>query len=133
MEHLISSLKSVVSLKPLRVWSTASERGALLVGLISQLIVSVVRWEMVPDVVQKKVDGKITDVGVKPAYRTICEDLKEWKLTVEFDSGERREHESNVFGCIPRVKEVLQKLDEHGPVEVKGNAIYRRPIPEWRL
>ena len=49
IEHLISSIKSVVNLKPLRVWSKSSVRGSLLLALIAQLQVSMVRYDLEPE------------------------------------------------------------------------------------
>lgn len=42
IEHLISSIKSVVNIEPLRVWSDGSTNGSLLLALLAQLVVSVV-------------------------------------------------------------------------------------------
>lgn len=44
VEHLISSIKSVVNLKPLRVWSKESVRGSVLMAMIAQLQISMVRY-----------------------------------------------------------------------------------------
>lgn len=82
IEHLISSIKSVVNLKPLRVWSKSSVRGSLLLALIAQLQVSMVRYDMEPDIIGKMVDGKMTSVEHKPSAKTIIENLAHWTVTL---------------------------------------------------
>ena len=82
IEALISSLKSVVNLKPLRVWSASSTRGAVLLGLIAQLCISMVRYDMEPDTVEKRVDGKVVRIGHKPSTATICKNLCHWTVVL---------------------------------------------------
>jgi len=45
IEKLINSLKNEIEIKPLRVWSNNSIYGALIVGFIAQLIVSLIRYD----------------------------------------------------------------------------------------
>ena len=82
IEHLISSIKSVVNLKPLRVWSKASVRGSLLLALIAQLQVSMLRHDMQPEIVSKNIDGKMVRVEQKPSAKTIIENLVHWTVTL---------------------------------------------------
>jgi len=82
IEHLISSIKSVVNLKPLRVWSKSSVRGSLLLALIAQLQISMVRYDMQPDIVEKMVDGKMKRTEHKPSAKTIIENLLHWTVTL---------------------------------------------------
>lgn len=132
VEHLISSLKSVVSMAPLRVWKKEHERGALLLGLISQLLISIVRYEMEAEPVEKKVDGKRCVVESKPSFQTICDDLKLWTMTIEFDDGFARRHESNRFGCVPKVEKVLEVLSDRGKVRIPpGFSAIVRPKSHW--
>jgi len=49
VEKLFQSLKNEINLKPLRVWTENSMRGAILIGFIAQLIVSLIRY-LVPEV-----------------------------------------------------------------------------------
>ena len=82
VEHLISSIKSVVNLKPLRVWSKESVRGSVLMAMIAQLQISMVRYELEPDVVEKWEDGKRVKIPRKPSEKTIIENLSHWTVTV---------------------------------------------------
>lgn len=47
VEKLINSLKNEIEIKPLRVWSKKSICGALLIGYIAQLMISLIRYERV--------------------------------------------------------------------------------------
>lgn len=82
VESLISSIKSIVNLKPLRVWSKSSTRGAILLAMIAQLMVSMVRYDMEPDMVRKKIDGKWVDVETKPSIEAICRNLIHWTVVL---------------------------------------------------
>lgn len=82
IEHLISSLKSVVNLRPLRVWSKASTRGSMLLALIAQTIVSMVRNDMEPDIIEKWDDGRRVVVEHKPSIDTICKNLAHWTVVL---------------------------------------------------
>jgi transposase len=82
IEHLISSIKSVVNLKPLRVWSKSSVRGSLLLALIAQLQISMLRYDMEPEIVEKMIDGKIVRTEHKPSPKTIIENLGHWTVTL---------------------------------------------------
>ena len=70
IEALISSIKSVVNMKPLRVWSASSTRGAVLLGMIAQWCVSMVRYDMEPDQVVKRIDGRVVRMDHKPSTAT---------------------------------------------------------------
>ena len=45
IEKIINSLKNEIEIKPLRVWSDNSIYGALIVGFLAQLIISLIRYE----------------------------------------------------------------------------------------
>lgn len=45
VEKLFQSMKNEISIKPLRVWSTNSIKGAVLVGFLAQLIISLMRYD----------------------------------------------------------------------------------------
>jgi transposase len=49
IEKIFHSLKNEIEIKPLRVWTENSIRGAILIGFLAQLFVSLVRYE-VPEV-----------------------------------------------------------------------------------
>jgi transposase len=45
VEKTISSLKNEIEIKPLRVWTDSSIKGALIIGFLAQLFISLVRFE----------------------------------------------------------------------------------------
>ena len=45
IEKIFHSLKSEIEIHPLRVWSEASVYGALIIGFVAQLIISLIRFE----------------------------------------------------------------------------------------
>lgn len=67
IEHMISSIKSVVNLKPLRVWKGSSVRGAMMLAFIAQVCISMVIHDLEPDVFEKMVDGKMTAIHHRPS------------------------------------------------------------------
>jgi hypothetical protein len=110
IEHLISSIKNVVRLKPLRVWSRGSVRGSLLLALIAQLIVSMVRHDLEPEAVSKWDDGKRVMVQRKPSERTICETMGHWTVTVISSSEWKKERIfSNETELSERISKVLER------------------------
>jgi len=110
IEHLISSIKSVVNLVPLRVWSESSVRGSLLLALMAQLMISMVRHDLEPDMVTKWDDGKKIIVPRKPSERTICETLRHWTVTVIRKEGWGTERIfSNETELSERISEILKR------------------------
>lgn len=47
IEKIINSLKNEIEIKPLRVWTENSIKGALIIGFIAQVIISLIRYEHV--------------------------------------------------------------------------------------
>lgn len=45
VEKIFQSMKNDISIKPLRVWSTNSIKGAVLIGFLAQLIISIMRYD----------------------------------------------------------------------------------------
>ena len=45
IEKLINSLKNEINIKPLRVWSENSIYGALIIGFLAQLIMSLIKYD----------------------------------------------------------------------------------------
>ena len=69
-------------MKPLRVWAEKSPRGAMLMGLIAQLMVSMVRYDLEPEPVIKRVDGKNVTMMHKPSMDTIIKELRQWTVVL---------------------------------------------------
>ena len=110
IEHLISSIKSVVNLKPLGVWSRSSVRGSLLLALIAQLQVSMVRYDMEPDPVEKMIDGKREIIEHKPSAKTIIENLLHWTVTLIPRNGWEIERiYSNENALTKRISAILDR------------------------
>ena len=109
-EHPISSIRSVVDLKPLRVWKKASVRGSLLLAPIAQLMISMVRYDLEPDLIEKMEDGKRAVVEHKPSQRTIVENLLHWTVTVIPRDGWKTERIfSNETELTRRISAVLER------------------------
>ena len=45
IEKIFQSMKNDINIKPLRVWTTNSVRGAILIGFLAQLIISLMRYD----------------------------------------------------------------------------------------
>lgn len=65
-------------MKLLRAWSASSTRGAVLLGIITQLCVSMVYYDMKPDQVVKMIDGRVVLMDHKPSTAMICKNLSHW-------------------------------------------------------
>lgn len=48
IEKIFQSLKNDINIKPLRVWTTKSLCGAILIGFLAQLIISLIRYDYAP-------------------------------------------------------------------------------------
>ena len=46
IEKIFNSLKNEIEIKPLRVWTAKSIYGALIIGFIAQVFVSLIRFEI---------------------------------------------------------------------------------------
>lgn len=69
VEKLIDSLKNVVKLKPVRVWTSNAIKGALMIGFLAQLIVALLRYD--------------NDQLIKLRPKTIVQSLRNLTLTIE--------------------------------------------------
>lgn len=75
IEKIMHSLKNEINIKPLRVWSTNSINGALLIGYLAQLIISLIRYDN-PKL--KNVSTKFIKISLSNLTVTI-EKLSFWK------------------------------------------------------
>lgn len=82
VEYMISCLKSVINMDPMRVWTVDSSRGKLALGLMAQFILSAAVYEMEPIMAVKTVDGRETEVPTKPSYRTVTRELDRYEGVV---------------------------------------------------
>ena len=75
IEKIMNSLKNEICIKPLRVWSTNSINGALLIGYLAQLIISLIRYD---NVELKNNSTKFIKISLSNLTVTI-EKLNFWK------------------------------------------------------
>ena len=85
VEELIKSIKNVASLKPLRVWSSDTVRGSMLVSLLAQLFVCMLREELPGDFVTRMIDGKMVKRLHKPSTETIARSMGHLTVAVSVD------------------------------------------------
>lgn len=81
VEHLISSLKRVTGIKPLRVWKTQSIRGAMMLGLLSESVIGMARYEMDFKTERKMIEGRMTTIRNKPSGEYIVRSLSHLTLS----------------------------------------------------
>ena len=71
IEKMIDSLKNVIRIKPVRVWTDDEIKGALLIGFFAQLIISLMKYE----------NENLRDFHPK----TIVESIRNLTLTLEYE------------------------------------------------
>ena len=71
IEKMMDSLKNVIRIKPVRVWTDDEIKGALLIGFFAQLIISLMKYE----------NENLRDFHPK----TIVESIRNLTLTLEYD------------------------------------------------
>lgn len=82
IEQLISSLKRITGIKPIRVWSKDSVDGAMILALLSEVAVSMARHCMAGRKETKTNDlGKETTKTVKPSTESMVRSLSHLTLT----------------------------------------------------
>ena len=74
IEKIFNSLKNEIEIKPLRVWTDNSIYGALIIGFIAQLFVSLMRYEIL----------ELKHISTKFIIKSLS------NLTVTVDSWERK-------------------------------------------
>ena len=110
VEHLISSIKSVVKLRPLRVWKDSSVNGALLMALIAQLLVSLTIVDLKGTEIEKNIRGKMVRTISKPSPRTVVHSLGQ--LTVTYLEGQKGGCEVIFSNFDPLNSEIMGILDK---------------------
>jgi hypothetical protein len=133
IEHLISSVKSVVNLDPLRVWGEGTTRGKLVLALITQFIVSAALNDVKPERAWKTVDGRSTEVEKRPSPETFVRELNGYQgiLSREEWGGFRTEDLRD-----PRTAEdaipVLEKYEREPPLDLETCREWRASLPaQW--
>jgi transposase len=72
IEKMMDSLKNVIRIKPIRVWTDDEIKGALLIGFLAQLIISLIKYE----------NKDLKDLHP----RTIVESIRHLTLTLEYET-----------------------------------------------
>jgi transposase len=109
VEHLISSIKSVVKLKPLRVWKGSSINGALLMALIAQLLTSLTIVDLNGTEIERNVRGKLIKMTTKPSPRTVVQSLGQ--LTVTYLDGAAKGSKAIFSNFDPLNSEIMGILN----------------------
>ncbi len=89
IEKLFNSLKNEINIKPLRVWSEHSIRGALILGFLAQLFISIQRYEH-PEL--KHISPKFIKIS-----------LSNLTVTIEHQKSDRKRHIYSNFNPITEV------------------------------
>ena len=90
IEKIFNSLKNEIQIKPLRVWSENSIYGALIIGFLAQLIISLIRFE-------KK---ELKHISTK----FIRKSLMNLTVTVEFEKRNRRRY---IYSNFDRINQAI--------------------------
>lgn len=132
IEHLISAIKSVINVAPMRVWTKGSTRGKLVIALIAEFILSTALYDLESEIVSKKVDGKPVSVRSKPSPKTVANELKEYAgIVSDYPWGGLRVVEVG-NGIDKRILEVLDRYEKSPPIELpKGPFETSLPPCEW--
>jgi transposase len=76
IEKVFQSLKNDVDIKPLRVWTTKSLCGAILVGFLAQLVISLMRYDYKE---LKNVSPKFIKISLMNLTVTVIYEKNRWK------------------------------------------------------
>ena len=82
----------------------------LMLALIAQLQISMLRYDMEPDMIEKMVDGRRTIVEHKPSAKTIIKNLIHWTVTlIPRNEWDVERVYSNETGLTRRISEILER------------------------
>lgn len=85
IEKIFQSLKNDINIKPLRVWSTKSLCGAILIGFLAQLIISLMRYDYkeLSNVAPKFIKISLMNLTVTVEY---CKNHQKREILSNFDA-----------------------------------------------
>ena len=130
IEHLISVLKSIMNLDPLRVWEGASIRGKVAVALNSGFMLSMLIRDMDPVKVVKKIDGKPTDVYRKHSEKTVLKELRRYEEVVTpYPWGGFHVTDIRDVGHYDDIVDVLDRYGRESPILVPDDIEWRHNSP----
>lgn len=115
IEHVISSLKRITGIKPIRVWNEDSVNGAMVLALLSEASVAMARYCMEGRKEAIVHDGLETTRTVKPSTESIVRSLIHLTLT-RFRDG-RGPYRMVLSNWEPVSKEILDTIKLHEALE----------------
>lgn len=133
IEHMISSLKSVVNLSPMRVWAEGTTRGRVVLALITQFLIAVLINDLEPRTVLRTVDGKPVEVEVKPSDRTVVRELRRCQGVVTRNEwGGLDVIELRDEGVADELFRVLDRYAREPPIRPPEDLQWRNdPTAQW--
>lgn len=133
IEHLISMLKSVVKLDPVRVWSVDSTRGKLAAGFITAFILSAMLNDLEGKKTLKILDGKPVSAEAKLSAATVVKELNRYQSIVSMTQWGTFDF-TDAFDKNPMQPFVtlFDKYDSEGKIGVSEDIVWRTDPPaQW--
>lgn len=123
IEHAIKSLKNVAGIKPMRVWDEVSVTGRMVLALLTESIMSMIRYEYPEDRVKVTKKGLSVIKSHKPDNKSLCRSLSQ--LTVTLYTDEHRRLRSVISGVTVQSMGILRRLES----KISRNRPLKRYIP----
>ena len=133
VEHMISVLKSVVNLDPLRVWSEGSTRGRLVIALVTDFILSMFIKDLEPRKEVRNIDGKPVETMMKPSGKTVIKELRRYEgLVTPYPWGGFNVAEIRDKGVCDDFVKLFDEYDKTGSIKIPENLVWRHNRPaQW--
>ena len=132
-EHLISFLKSVVNLDPMRVWTDGSTRGRLVLGFVIQFIVMAFINDLEPRSETRTVDGKMVEVLRRPSPGTVVRELTRYQgVVTRYGWGGLGTQEVRDPGVSDEYAALLDRYGSEPPLTIPQDLQWRTDVPvQW--
>ena len=133
IEHLISSLKSVVNFVPMRVWGEGTTRGKLVLVLIAQFIVSVAMNDMEPERKIREIDGMPMSVESRCSPKTFIQELNAYQgILSRGEWGGFVVRDLKDPNTAERMIPVLERYEKEPPIDIPADLVWRSDPPaQW--
>lgn len=133
IEHMISSIKSVINTDPMRVWGEGSTRGKLIVALICQFIISSTMNDMEAKEESKVVDGKMIKVRKRCSPKTFVEELKTFQgVLMRDDWGGISVKEMHDPYAAADIMPVIKRYESEGALDLDSvKDFITKPAAQW--
>lgn len=133
IEHLISSVKSVVNLAPIRVWGDGTTRGKLVLALITQFIVSAAMNDMEPVKERRMIDGIPVIANRRCSAKTFIQELNAYQGVLSrgewggFDIMDLKDPNT-----AERMIPILERYESEEPISIPPDLVWRAERPaQW--